>query len=166
MQYVIGGVIDVYPSPRYERKVPFNAEKINEILGTEIPKADMEKTLISLGFKVEDDTVIVPTHRYDIAKDEVTQYNDLSEEIARMYGYNKLPSTIMKGTATARLTERQLFTKNVIKYLLGLGFYEIETFSFYSPKNFDLLNIPADRTIETLQAELQAQAMAAQAQMQ
>ena len=144
---VVNGVIDVYPSPRYERKVPLNADKINEILGTDIPKADMEKTLVSLGFKVEDDTVIVPTHRYDIAKDEVTQYNDLSEEIARMYGYNKLPSTIMKGTATARLTERQKFTKNVINYLLGLGFYEIETFSFYSPKNFDLLNIPADSSL-------------------
>ena len=144
---VIGGVIDVYPSPRYERKVPFNAEKINEILGTEIAKADMEKTLLSLGFKVEDDTVIVPTHRYDIAKDEVTQYNDLAEEIARMYGYNKLPSTIMKGTATARLTSRQQFTKDVIRYLLGLGFYEIETFSFYSPKNFDLLNVPADSSL-------------------
>ena len=53
----------------------------------------------------------------------------------------------MKGTATARLTERQKFTKNVINYLLGLGFYEIETFSFYSPKNFDLLNIPADSSL-------------------
>lgn len=139
---IVDGVIDVYVSPRNERKVPFDAERINKILGTSIAKEDMEKTLVSIGFKVENDTVIVPTHRYDIAKDEVTQYNDLAEEIARMYGYNKLPSTIMRGTATARLTARQQFTKDVIKYLLGLGFYEIETFSFYSPKNFDLLNIP------------------------
>ena len=141
---VIGGVIDVYPTPRHERKVTLDADRINKILGTEIPKEDMIKTLTKLGFKVENDVVTVSTHRYDIAKDEVTQYNDLAEEIARMYGYNKLPSTIMKGAATARLTPRQHFTKNVISYLLGLGFYEIETFSFYSPKNFDLLNIPAD----------------------
>ncbi len=141
---IIGGVIDVYPTPRHERKVTLDADRINKILGTEIPKEDMIKTLTTLGFKVENDVVTVSTHRYDIAKDEVTQYNDLAEEIARMYGYNKLPSTIMKGAATARLTPRQHFTKNVISYLLGLGFYEIETFSFYSPKNFDLLNIPAD----------------------
>ncbi len=141
---IIGGIIDEYPSPRYEREVKLDSDRINAILGTQISKEDMIKTLVSLGFKVENDVVTVPTHRYDIAKDEVTQYHDLAEEIARMYGYNKLPSTIMRGAATARLTQRQLFTKNVIKYLLGLGFYEIETFSFYSPKNFDLLNIPAD----------------------
>lgn len=139
---VIEGVIDCYPNPRTERKVKLDADRINRILGTDIPKEDMVKTLLTLGFGMEGDTVIVPTHRYDIAKDEVTQYNDLAEEIARIYGYNKLPATIMKGAATARLTPRQHFTKNVINCLLGLGFYEIETFSFYSPKNFDLLNIP------------------------
>lgn len=141
---VIDGVIDIYTQPRTERTVPLDANRINKILGTLLSQQDMEKILIPLGFKIKDDTVIVPTHRYDVAKEEKTQYNDLAEEIARIYGYNKLPSTTMKGAATARPTLRQTFTQNIIKSLLGMGFYEIETFSFYSPKNFDLLNIPQD----------------------
>ena len=74
--------------------------------------------------------------------DEVTKHYDIAEEIARIYGYNKLPSTIMKGTASARPTPMQTFVKQAVNTLLGCGFYEIETYSFYSPKNFDLLNLP------------------------
>lgn len=141
---IISGVIDIYPQKRTERKIPFDWQRINKILGTNISKQDMVDMLTPLDFKIENDMVIVPTHRYDIAKDDLTQYNDLAEEIARMYGYNKLPSTIMHGEATARLTPKQNYTKNIINALLGYGFYEIETFSFYSPKNFDLLNLAQD----------------------
>lgn len=141
---IIGGVVDVYPSPRAVRTVPFDWQRINKVLGTDLSKSEMEQILISLDFKIEKDMVIVPTHRYDVAKDEKTRYNDLAEEVARMYGYNNLPSTIMGGAATARPTQKQTFTQNIVKSLLGMGFYEIETFSFYSPKNFDLLNLPED----------------------
>ncbi|MEG1801653.1 MAG: phenylalanine--tRNA ligase subunit beta, partial [Oscillospiraceae bacterium] len=139
---IIGGTIDVYTQPRTVRTVPFDVARINKILGTSLSRKAMEDILIPLDFAIDGDNVTVPTHRYDIAKDALTQYNDLAEEIARIYGYNKLPATIMKGSATARPTPRQGFTQNMVKALLGLGFYEIETFSFYSPKNFDLLNLP------------------------
>ncbi|MEG0019040.1 MAG: phenylalanine--tRNA ligase subunit beta [Oscillospiraceae bacterium] len=141
---IIGGTIDVYTQPRTARTVPFDVARINKILGTSLSRKAMEDILIPLDFAIDGDNVTVPTHRYDIAKDALTQYNDLAEEIARIYGYNKLPATIMKGSATARPTPRQGFTQNMVKALLGLGFYEIETFSFYSPKNFDLLNLPLD----------------------
>ncbi|MEG2929035.1 MAG: phenylalanine--tRNA ligase subunit beta [Oscillospiraceae bacterium] len=141
---IIGGTIDVYTQPRTVRTVPFDVARINKILGTSLSRKAMEDILIPLDFAIDGDNVTVPTHRYDIAKDALTQYNDLAEEIARIYGYNKLPATIMKGSATARPTPRQGFTQNMVKALLGLGFYEIETFSFYSPKNFDLLNLPLD----------------------
>ena len=72
---------------------------------------EMEKILLSLDFGVKGDEITVPTHRYDIAKDKVTEMNDIAEEIARVYGYNKLPSTIMNGIAVAKPTEMQRFTK-------------------------------------------------------
>ena len=141
---IVNGHIDIYPQPRTERHVKFDVDKINKILGTQISRDEMEKILLSLDFGVKGDDITVPTHRYDIAKDKVTEMNDIAEEIARVYGYNKLPSTIMNGIAVAKPTEMQRFTKKVVNALLGFGFYEIETFSFYSPKNFDLLNIPQD----------------------
>ena len=141
---IISGYIDNYPAPRTERQVKFDYERVNKILGTDISKEEMIRILACLDMKVENDVITVPTSRYDIAKDKVTEMNDIAEEIARVYGYNKMPSTIMKGVAVAKPTEMQRFTKKVVNALLGYGFYEIETFSFYSPKNFDLLNIPAD----------------------
>lgn len=143
---VIGGMIDIYPQPRTQRHVPLDVDRINTILGTKLSKQEMVDILIPLGFGIEGDVVIVPTHRYDVAKDDVTKLYDLAEEIARIYGYNNLPSTIMGGVASARPTPIQSFTKQVIQALLGFGFYEIETFSFYSPKNFDLLNLPLEDT--------------------
>ncbi|MEG1782682.1 MAG: phenylalanine--tRNA ligase subunit beta, partial [Oscillospiraceae bacterium] len=141
---IVEGHIDIYPQPRSERHVPFDVARINKILGTELSRQDMVDIFTPLDLKVVGEEVIVPTHRYDIAKDKVTQINDLAEEVARVYGYNRLPSTIMKGIATAKPTPLQSFTKQVVTALLGYGFYEIETFSFYSPKSFDLLNIPQD----------------------
>ena len=141
---VVGGHIDVYTQPRFERHVPFDVARINQILGTDLSREAMADIFTSLDLKVSGEEIIVPTHRYDIAKDAVAQINDLAEEVARVYGYNKLPSTIMRGVASAKPTPQQKFTKQVVTSLLGFGFYEIETFSFYSPKSFDLLNIPAD----------------------
>lgn len=141
---IIGGYIDVYPQPRTERHVKFDCDRINKILGTDISKEEMTDILTCLDFKINGDDIVVPTHRYDIAKEKVTEMNDIAEEIARVHGYNNVPSTIMKGIAVAKPSDMQKFTKRVVNALLGYGFYEIETFSFYSPKNFDLLNIPAD----------------------
>ncbi|MEG2698830.1 MAG: phenylalanine--tRNA ligase subunit beta, partial [Ruthenibacterium sp.] len=61
---------------------------------------------------------------------------------ARFVGYNKMPSTVMHGIASARLTPRQIFMRGVVNSLVGYGLYEIETFSFYSRKSFDAINLP------------------------
>ncbi len=144
---IIDGFIDVYKDKREERKLELDTAKINAILGTELEDKEIIDILNRLDLKVENNIVTVPTSRYDIAKDDVTKMYDLAEEVARIYGYDKLPSTIMKGTATAKLSPMQSFTKQAINCLLGFGFYEIETYSFYSPKNFDLLNLKKENPL-------------------
>ncbi len=141
---IIGGVIDVYPHPRTERRLPLRADAINHLLGTNVPESEMVEILKPLGFGIVGDTdgdrtVVVPTDRYDVERD-----CDLAEEVCRYVGYNKVPSTIMKGVATARPTERQNFHDKMIEALVGYGLYECETFSFYSRKAWDNINLPAD----------------------
>jgi phenylalanyl-tRNA synthetase beta chain len=142
---IVGGYIDVYPNPRPERKIKLDYKRVNKILGTDISKEEMADILKRFNMPVNDDDIItVPTDRYDMGVFPVTESNDVAEEIARAYGYDNVPSTIMSGIAQGSPTAKQTFVKRVINALLGFGFYEIETFTFYSPKNFDLLNIPKD----------------------
>ncbi len=142
---IINGYIDVYPAPRQPRHIRFDWPRVNRILGTDLSREEMVKILDRFDLKVSDDDILtVPTDRYDIARFDVSESNDIAEEIARAYGYDLMPSTIVGGKAVAKYTEEQIFERRVINALLGYGFYEIETFTFYSPKNFDLLNIPAD----------------------
>ncbi len=144
---IIDGYVDVYTDKREERKIDLDTGKINKILGTNLEDKEIIDILNRLDLKVENNVVTVPTHRYDIAKDDVTKMYDLAEEVARIYGYDKLPSTIMKGVATAKFSPMQSFTRQAINNLLGFGFYEIETYSFYSPKNFDLLNLSKENPL-------------------
>ncbi len=136
---VVGGIIDVYPTLREAQRIPLEAGRINQLLGTDLPKEEMVRILRALDFGVEGDTVVVPTWRYD-----VSGTHDLEEEVARIYGYNRLPSSVMEGVAGARPTPRQSFDKKIIHRLVGYGFYECITYSFYSPKHFDLMRLPED----------------------
>ena len=69
---------------------------------------------------------------------------DIAEEIARFYGYNKIPTTIIRGEAAAQLTPRQKFERKLNELLLAQGMNEIVTFSFISPKYYDKIGLPAD----------------------
>ncbi|MEG2595459.1 MAG: phenylalanine--tRNA ligase subunit beta, partial [Ruthenibacterium sp.] len=95
--------------------------------------------LLPLGFVMDGEDVIVPPKRYDVERD-----CDLAEEVARYVGYNKMPSTAVRGVASARPSERQQFHTKMIDALVGYGLYEIETFSFFSRKAFDAVHLPAD----------------------
>ncbi|MBR4798355.1 MAG: phenylalanine--tRNA ligase subunit beta, partial [Oscillospiraceae bacterium] len=91
-------------------------------------------------FEVSDDmTVTPPSFRADILL-----MNDIAEEIARFYGYNNVPSTVMTGVATAQLTERQHFEKDLAMRLVSAGLYEVKTYSFMGTRTLDLLNEPSD----------------------
>ncbi len=120
------------------KTVDFSVEWINNFLGTEISEADMVKYLNSLDFKVENGKVISPSFRIDI------EYKaDVAEEVARIFGYNNIPSTQFKGAAEAEYTAEQKFTRTIENAMTALGCYEISTFSFISPKYFDKILLPA-----------------------
>ena len=136
---VVRTVIDKDYTDKTPAAVEFNAEWINNFLGTDIAEADMIEYLTRLDFKVENGTVYAPSFRIDIECKA-----DIAEEVARIYGYDKIPSTEFRGVAEAELTPEQKFAKNLENNMVALGCYGIATFSFISPKHFDRLNLPAE----------------------
>lgn len=135
-------IIDNDNTDKTPVSVVFNSEWINNFLGTDIPEADMIKYLEKLDFKVENGRVYSPSFRIDIECQA-----DIAEEVARIYGYNDIPSTIFKGVAEAQFTPEQKFSKNLEAYMTALGCYQIMTYSFISPKYFDKINLPANSSL-------------------
>ncbi len=136
---VADGLIDCYPAPRGSRSIPLRAEDVNRLLGTSLAEKEMVDILTPLGFAVENGSVAVPSWRGDMALS-----CDIAEEVARFVGYNNIPSTVLRGAAQAMPGERQVFDKRARAILNGYGFWECETYSFYSPKMFDLVLLPPD----------------------
>ena len=137
---VLDGVIDILnyvPQPTVLKLEP---EKINALLGTDISAEDMRAMLLRLDFTLEGDTVIVPSWRSD-----VEHYSDLAEEVARLYGYDKIPATLMKGETTqGGLTDRQKAAQQVGTLCRSMGYSEIITYSFLSPACYDKIHLAPD----------------------
>ena len=93
---VMRGTIDVLPEPIVPKTVKLEPEKVNGLLGTDVSEAEMRRILLALGFELDGDTIIVPSWRGD-----VEHYSDIAEEIARFYGYNNIPCTLMRGQTTS-----------------------------------------------------------------
>ena len=125
-------------------KIYFDTAFINKFLNISLSKEEMEVILIKLGFEFDGDNVIVPTFRKDVKN----KY-DLSEEIARFYGYDNIPLTGLVGFHFGKFTDRQKFDKKVLDAMLALGTSEITTFSFMSPKSFDKMLLPQDDKLRT-----------------
>jgi phenylalanyl-tRNA synthetase beta chain len=139
---VINTVIDNDYTDKTPVTVKFDSEWINNFLGTDIAEADMIKYLKMLDFKVENGLVYSPSFRVDI------EYQaDIAEEVARIYGYNKIPSSLFRGVAEAQLTPHQKFSKNIESSMVSLGCYQIMTYSFISPKYFDKINLPSESSL-------------------
>ena len=132
---VVKTVIDKDYTDKTLKTVDFNPEWINSFLGTEIPESEMIKYLNMLGFSVENGKVVSPSYRIDIEFKA-----DIAEEVARIYGYNNIPSTAFRGVAEAEYTAEQKFIKAVKSGMAALGCYEIATFSFVSPNILIELN--------------------------
>ncbi len=136
---VLTKIIDKDYCDKTPKCVDFDSKWINNFLGTDIPESDMIKYLDKLGFEVKDGKAYAPKWRIDI---EVKA--DIAEEVARIYGYNNIPLTIIRGVAQAKLTPEQKYTRKLERTMLSIGCNEISTYSFVSPKNFDKIRIPAD----------------------
>jgi len=136
---VIHNYIDCNYQSEEPKKVDFSAEWINRFLGTDIPEAQMIDYLNRLGIKVENGKAVSPWYRIDL---EVKA--DIAEEVARLYDYNNIPDTIIRGVAEAKLTDKQKFERSINEAVRAMGLNECATFSFISPKYFDKINLPAD----------------------
>lgn len=142
---VCEGIVDVYPNPKQANYVTFTPEQINNHLGTNIAKDVMLNIITSVGFDVTKDendeiTVKVPSWRND-----VTCMADISEEIARLHGFDKIKSTLpngvsMQGTQSAK----QTFIDKVKASLSSQGLYETISFALTNEETFNKLNIPQD----------------------
>lgn len=134
---VVKNIIDADYTDKTPKGVEFDPEWINNFLGTDIPEDVMKNCLERLDFKVENGMAYAPSVRIDIERK-----CDIAEEVARIYGYNNIPNTIIRGVADARLTEKQKLERKIANAMTSLGAYEITTYSFISPKYFDKIRLP------------------------
>ncbi len=140
---VLTGDVDVYPNPEKATTLKVRVSRINHVLGINISGEQMLEYLRSLEMEASLDgdiiTVTPPTVRQDLLIEE-----DYVEEIARMYGYDKLPVTIPKTNDEAKISHIQDI-RNIAKTALnGMGFDEFQTYSFVSPKSVEKISIPED----------------------
>ncbi|MDO5416717.1 MAG: phenylalanine--tRNA ligase subunit beta [Lachnospiraceae bacterium] len=139
---VVGGIIDIYPEKKTEKRIPFCAEKVNHLLGTDIDGDIMKEYFkkLDLGFDEKTQEVIAPTWRQDLERPA-----DIAEEVARFYGYDKIPTTLPSGEATTGKLSFKLRVEEIARQIAQFsGFSQGMTYSFESPKVFDKLLLPAD----------------------
>ena len=137
---VVGGMIDIYPVKKEQTVLPFEPDKMNRFLGLEVSAAEMKEILARLEFEVKDDKVYVPTFRGDIES-----MADIAEEVARIYGYDKIPTTMMKGCVTIGGKSKKQHLEDVIRdSLTAVGLYEVTTYSFIDPKENDMILMPQE----------------------
>lgn len=131
--------IDIVKNIKPKNEIPFDSNWINSFLGTNISEEEMIKILKSLDIKVKNGKCISPSFRIDLERPA-----DIAEEVARIYGYNNIPSTVLTGAANASLTPEQKYLRTIENTMVSLGCYGILTYSFTSPKCFDKIGLPAD----------------------
>ncbi len=140
---VCKGRVDVYPAPETAKTIDIRVDRINKVLGIEISREEMVKYLEGLEIKVEGEgnimTVTPPTVRQDLLAEE-----DYIEEVARIYGYDKLPVTLPKGNCESGMSYERSLRDMAREALCSMGLNEIQTYSFVSPKSVDLVRIDED----------------------
>ncbi len=144
---VVDGVMDVIAKDKAETVIRMEPARVNAFLGTDIPAADMYRYLASVDIVTRDGSfpdgdadVVVPSWRGD-----VQAMADLAEEVARFYGYNRIPNTLTKGETTrGGFTDVQEFERMLGVSCRALGYDEIITYSFISPSYYDRIRLPED----------------------
>ncbi|MBR4720302.1 MAG: phenylalanine--tRNA ligase subunit beta [Clostridia bacterium] len=138
----VGGMIDIKGNIKPQNVIKFRPDKINAFLGIDISKEEMAEYLKPLEIKVDMDKMELtpPSFRPDLEAEA-----DIAEEIARFYGYNNIPNTLISGESTKGFySPKQIFKKNLANLLTAQGLNEIFSFTFTTPTVFDKLNLPKD----------------------
>ncbi|MCI8333744.1 MAG: phenylalanine--tRNA ligase subunit beta [Lachnospiraceae bacterium] len=139
---VVDGMVDVYTGIKEPVRVPFDPERINALLGTDISKEQMLEYLrmVELEYDQEANEIVAPTFRQDIGC-----LADLAEEVARFYGYDNIPSTLPKGEATTGKLPFKLRVEAAARDIAEFcGFSQGMSYSFESPKVFDKLELDGE----------------------
>lgn len=129
-------IIDDHSSHE-QRRIPLETEWTNRFLNIQLTAEEMKAILKKIDCQFDGDTILVPTFRPDLEHKA-----DIAEEIARFYGYNRIPSTPLRGNAQGKYTPRQKFEDKISNTMLALGLSEIMTYSFLSPKAYDKIGMP------------------------
>lgn len=138
---VVGGKKDIYPNPKQNRHIKFDTDKARSFVGADISTEKMKEYLEALEFNVDSNfNVTVPTFR-----DDVEIEADLTEEIVRIYGYDKIPSKLMDTTFTqGGKSYKQKMVDKAKDILTAQGLFEVYTYSFVSPGIFNKINLKAE----------------------
>ena len=147
---VMEGTIDIYNSKKEEGHITVDSKWINKFLGTEISIEDMKKYLDSLDLKTEINgdnlNITIPTFRIDIAIKE-----DIAEEVARIYGYDKIPTTIYSAsTGREPKYKNEILRDLIVDAMVSSGLNQSISYSFISPKVFDKINLPEDSELRNV----------------
>jgi len=146
---VVAQKVDNYPVPAAEKKIWLRPARVSQLLGVDIPQSQAAQILQKLHFGVceaEDGLLVsVPTHRPDVGIEV-----DLVEEIARLYGYGRIPGTLPYGPTTCGIkTKEQSQAALVRRVLSSTGLFEVVTYSFTSPRIFDKFGLPQDSPLRS-----------------
>lgn len=139
---IVGGVVDIYPHKKENARVPFEPERINALLGTEISEEEMLGyfKMLELEYDAAAKELIIPTFRQDLLRTA-----DIAEEVARFYGYDNIPTTLPRGASTmGKISFKQRIEDVASEIAQFCGFSQAMTYSFESPKVFDKLKLAAD----------------------
>jgi len=133
-------------------KIPFDINKINNILGISYDKDDFEKYLLKLGFSISDNTIIVPSYRND-----VKNLNDIAEEIARVIGYNNIPATSFKMSPANGVSDIKILEQNVKDFLIKNGFFEVINNPFINVEEDNAIKVdnPLDTNRQYIRTNLE-----------
>lgn len=137
---VVGGMVDVFPVKPEEKVLPFEPDKYNKLLGTDVSSNEMLKYFDKLEIKYNesDNTLHIPSFRQDLLRT-----CDMAEEVARFYGYDKIPVTLPSGESTSGKLSFKLRVESVAREVAQFcGFSQSMNYSFESPKAFDKLLVP------------------------
>ncbi len=142
---VLDGIIDIINEVPAPRTLPLEPEKINKLLGTNIPREDMIQYLKLLEIEVQGNDILVPSFRPDL-----NLMADIAEEVGRSFGYNEIPITAFKTSTQGGYTPVMLMEAKAGTLCRSLGYSEIITYSFVSPTVFDQIRVPADSTLRNV----------------
>ena len=139
---VVGGVADVSVALKPQNRIAFDADKINKLLGTNVSKEEMFEIFARLDLVYDEETkdLLIPSFRQDLEG-----LADIAEEVARFFGYDKIPTTLPSGEATTGKLPFKLRIEEKARDIAEFcGFSQGMCYSFESPKVFDKLLLPKD----------------------